>query len=91
MAEALRLVVATVVLEVLVLFGAIVPGQLQKSLAVARLAVLGQALRARVGEEVEVEAGRLRLVGPDEGHSHDVLVELERLFGVLDADHGMVL
>ena len=43
-----------------------------------------------VGEEVEVEARRGVFGGADEGHSHDVLVEVEAFVFVLDADHGVV-
>lgn len=93
MAKALGLVVAVVVLEGLVLFGAIVPGQLQETLALALLgrSVLGQALGNRVRQEVQVEAGSLGLVLADQAHAQRLLVKLERLFNVLDAKHGVVL
>lgn len=92
MAKALRLIVAVVVREVLLLFGAVVPGQLENTLAVGlALSLLGQASDAGVGEEVEVEAVGLVVVLADEAHAKHVLVELERLLNVLDAEHGVVL
>ena len=91
MTKALRLVVAVVVLEGLVLFGAVVPGELEQTLAVARLFVARQALVGRVGEEIQIEAGSFGLVLANQGHTKSVLVKLERLFNVLDAKHGMVL
>lgn len=89
--ESLRLVVAVVVLEALVLFGAIVPRQLQETLALGREAVFGNALLAGVAQKVEVEAGRLLLHLAEQRHAQRLLVELETLFCVLDADHGVVL
>lgn len=60
-AESLRLVVAVVVLEALVLLGAVVPRQLEQALALGREAVGRHALVAWVAQEVQVEAGGLLL------------------------------
>lgn len=91
MPKALWLLVAAVVLERLVLFRAVVPRQLQQALALRRVALGGQRLRARVRQEVKVEARAGRLVRSHQRHAQHVLVELERLLRVLDADHGVVL
>lgn len=90
MAKALRLLVAVVVAKVLVLLGAVVPRQLEDALATG-LVALGNALLARVPQEVEAEAGLLGVVRPVQRHAKDLLVELERLFCVLDPEHGVVL
>lgn len=90
-AEALGLVVAVVVLESFLLFGAVVPGELKQALAVARLLVSRQTLVGRVGEEVQVETRGGGLVLADQRHTKNLLIELERLFSVLDAEHGVVL
>lgn len=96
MTETLRLLVAVMVAKVLVLFGSVVPGQFKKTLAISdilvgQVASLLDRVLARVAEEVEVEAciGILDLL--HQGHSEDFLVVFERLFGILDADHGVIL
>lgn len=91
MAKALGLVVAVVVLESFILFGAVVPGELKQTLAVACLLVGRQTLVGRVGEEVQVETRGGSLVLADQRHTKNLLVELERLFSILDAEHGVVL
>lgn len=84
--ETLGLVIAVVVAEALVLLGAVVPGQLEDTLAL-RLALA--LLEVAVGQEEEGEVAGLVLA--DQRHAQDVLVELERLFVVLDAEHRVVL
>jgi hypothetical protein len=85
MPEPLRLAVAVVVAKVLVLLRAIVPRQLEQALAVGGALVLaGNSLLAGVAQKVKVEAGRLGLVLPEQRHAQHLLVELERLLGVLD-------
>jgi hypothetical protein len=92
MAKPLRLAVAVVILEVLVLLGSIIPRQLQQALAVSRARALSRnALLARIAQEVEVETSRLRFVLAEQRHAEHLLVELERLLGVLDPQHGVVL
>lgn len=65
-AKSLGLVIAVVVLEVLVLFGAVVPGKLQETLAVSLLALLSWALFSFIAEEVQVESGSGGLAGSHE-------------------------
>jgi hypothetical protein len=89
--EALGLRVAVVVLEALVLLGAVVPGELEETFVVGGEAAFGHALGAGVAEEVQVEAGGLLLDRAEKGHTHSLLVELEGLLGILDTDHGVVL
>ena len=89
--EALGLRVAVVVLEALVLFGAVVPGELEETFVVGSEAAFGHALGSGVAEEVQVEAGGLLLEGTEKCHAHSLLVELEGLLGVLNTDHGVVL
>lgn len=91
MPEALRLVVPVMILKRLVLLGAVVPRQLQQALLKRREAVLRHALGARVSEEVQIKGGSRGLVGAEQRHAQHLLVELERLLGVLDANHGVVL
>lgn len=91
MTKTLRLVVAIVVGKVLIFLGAVVPSQFQETFTVAGLAVLRNALLSRVAEEVEVESCTGSLVSSEQGHAQDLLVELEGLLGILDADHGVVL
>lgn len=92
MSEALWLLVAIVVAKVFVLFGAVVPRQLQQALPVRRRLALGRdALLPRVAQEVQGKAAGLALVRPEQRHAQDLLVELERLLGVLDPEHGVVL
>lgn len=86
MSKALGLVIAVVVAKALVLLGAVVPGQLEDTLAL-RLALA--LLEVAVGQEEEGEVAGLVLA--DQRHAQDVLVELERLFVVLDAEHRVVL
>lgn len=92
MAETLRLVISVVVREALILLGTVVPGQLEDALAVGlAITLLRQASDTGVGEEVKVEAVGLVLVLANEGHAEGLLVELEGLLDILDAEHGMVL
>lgn len=91
MAEALGLRVAVVILEVLVLLGTVVPREFEQALIVARELVLGEAPLARVAQEVQVELGGGLLDGAEQLHAEHLLVELERLLGVLDPDHRVVL
>lgn len=89
--KALGLVVAIVVGKALILLGTVIPSQLQQAFAVACSAVLRNTLSARVAEEVEVEARIGRFAGPEQRHAQNVLVEFERLLGILDTDHRVVL
>lgn len=91
MPKAPRVLVAIVVLELGVLLGAVVPRELQQALLARREPVRRHALGAGVAQEVQAEAGRRGLVGPEQRHAQHLLVELERLLGVLDADHRVVL
>lgn len=91
MPKALRLLVAVMVPELGVLLGAVVPRELQQALLAPREPVRRHALGPGVAQEVQVEPGRLGLVGPEQRHAQHLLVELERLLGVLDADHRVVL
>ncbi len=91
MSEALRLVVTIVICEALVLLGAIIPRQLQEALLQRREPVFRHALGARVAEEIQIKPGSSLLVGAEERHAENLLIELERLFRVLDPDHRVVL
>lgn len=91
MAKALGLLISAVVLEGRILLGAIVPSELEDSLAVAGLVVLCWAILAFEAEEVQVEPCTGCLVCSEEFHANDVLIELERLLSVLDTKHSVVL
>jgi len=88
MAKTLRLIVAIVVLEVLILLRPIIPSQLQNTLTIRLLRVL--ALEVDIGQKVQVELRILVLTRPDERHTHDILVELQTLLRILDTDHAVV-
>lgn len=91
MTKALRLVVAIVVGKAFVLLGTVVPGQLQQAFTITCSTFLRNTLGTRVAEEVEVETRSSRFTGPEKRHAQDFLVEFERLLGILDTDHGVVL
>ena len=91
MAKALGLLVAVVIAKGLVLLRAIVPRQLEETLPVAGVLIGGDTLLAGIAQEVEVEASVGRLVSANQGHANNLLVELERPFGILDSKHGVVL
>jgi hypothetical protein len=93
-AKALGLTVTIVVLEVLVLLGAVVPSQFEQALSVSNgivVLTLREGLVARVAKEVEVEASLGVLKGAESRHAKDFLVVLQGLLGILDAKHGVVL
>lgn len=67
--------------------------QFEKTLAVShRVDTIGGrgGSIGTVTEEVQVEVGVLVLGSTHELHTHDVLVESERLFRIFDANHSMV-
>lgn len=89
----LRLIVAVVVLDAVVLLRAFIVRQFQYALAVSDWIDAISRLLGSLGpvaEEVESEASLLLLRGTLQGHAHNVLVELERLLIVLDSDHGVI-
>lgn len=93
-AKALGLAVTVMVLEVLFLFRAVVPCQLEETLTVSDglvVLALREGLIARVAEEVEVEASLRVLQGAESRHAEDFLVVLQGLFGILDTKHSVVL
>lgn len=93
MSESLRLSVTVVVNLALLVLSAVVPGQLEQTFPLGH-GVLGVLLHLRVGlgvsQEVEVEAGLLVLGGTQQGHAHDLLVELQAALGRLHPEHGVV-
>ena len=96
MSKSLGLVIAIVILEIWVFLSAIVPCQLQQTFAISNGVDTirrrsGNALAAWISEEIEVEVGTLVFAGAHQRHSENFLIELQRLFVVLDANHGVVL
>jgi hypothetical protein len=80
--EALRLVIAIVILEVWILLSAIIPSQFQETFAIscgidAVGRWSGNGLVTRVAKKVEVEICILILAGSQQGHAENVLVKLE--------------
>jgi hypothetical protein len=91
--KALGLAVTVMILEVLLLFGAVVPCQLKETLTVSDgvvILALREGLIARVAEEVEVEASLRVLQGAESRHAEDFLVVLQGLFGIFDTKHSVV-
>ncbi len=91
MPEALRALVAVVVAEVLGPLRPVVPGQFKEALTVAGAFPSRYALPAWVAEEVERETSSRTSASSHESHAHDILIELERLLGILDSNHCMIL
>jgi hypothetical protein len=93
-AKSLRLAVTIMIVEVLILLGAIVPCQFEKTLPVGDsilILTFRERLIARVAEEVEVEAGLRVLEGAQSKHAKNLLVVLQGLLSILDTKHGVVL
>lgn len=74
----------------LLLLGPIVPGQLQQALPLHHRGVLWERVGASVSQEVQVKAGLRVLNDTNQGHPHDLLVELDARLGRFDSDHGVV-
>lgn len=92
MAETLRFLVSIVVAKRLVLLSAVIPCQLEKTLAVRCHTVLARyPLAPGVAQEVQVEAMLGAPRSSEQGHAQDLLIELERLLGVFHSEHGVVL
>lgn len=87
MTKSLWLGVPVVVDAALLLLRAIVPGQLEQTFPASHR-VLGILLHVGVGlgvtQEVEVEAIVLVLRSAQQGHAHDLLVELQASLSRLD-------
>lgn len=85
--KSLRFCVSVVVDTALLFFRAVVPGQLKQTFPASHR-VLGILLHVGIGlgvtQEVEVEAIVLVLRGAQQGHAHDLLVELQASLGRLD-------
>jgi hypothetical protein len=87
-AKALRFSIATVVFEVLVLFGAVVVCKFEDAFTIILVRGVGAV---GIGEKVEVEFIVRVLHVADQLHAHDILVEFEGNVLVLDTDHRVVL
>lgn len=89
----LWLIVTVVVLDAVVALRAVVVRQLKDALAISdRIDTVCRLLRGlrTVAEEIKSETSLLLFRSALKGHTHDVLVEVERLLSILDSDHGVV-
>lgn len=92
-AKALRLIVAVVVLEVLLVFGAMVMSQFEQPFDLrlrTRIALARLWYSGTVAQKVQRKASARVVRGALERHAHDILIESQRPFGILDADHGVI-
>lgn len=91
MPKALGFIISIVVFETGILFRAVVPRELKQAFELIGFAVLWDSLLAGIAKEVKVKSSGLVFGSPYKRHSQNFLVKLERLLGVLDTYHGVVL